>query len=78
MYYQTILPKDHVVEKTTGNNKMNKNEMGRLFYSTLDQVINEIDVRFSHQNTKLYAAVSALQPENSHFFDIKMAQPLLH
>ena len=33
----------YVVEETTGNNKMNKDEMRRLFYSTLDQVINEID-----------------------------------
>ena len=34
--------------------------MRRLFYSSLDQVINEIDVRFSHQNIKLYVAVCAL------------------
>ena len=41
---------------------MNKDEMRRLFYITLDQIIVEIDVRYSHQNTKLrvYAAVSAL------------------
>ena len=51
--------------------------MGRLFHSTLDQVINEIDKRFSHQNTKLYAAVSTLQPENSNFLNIKVVQPLL-
>ena len=37
------------------------NEM-RRFCSLFDQVINEINVRLSHQNTKLYAAVSALQP----------------
>ena len=42
--------------------------MQRLFYSTLDQAINEIDFRFSHQNTKLYAAVSAFQLENSNFW----------
>ena len=56
---------------------MNKDEMWRLFYSTLDQVINEINVRFNHQNTKLYAAVSALQSENSNFLDVKKGQPLL-
>ena len=49
--------------------------MRRLFYSTLGQVIIEIDVRFSHQNTKLYAA---LQPENSNFLDVKMVQSLLN
>ena len=54
------LLQDYVVEETTSNNGMNKNGMRRLFYSTLDQVINEIDVRFSYQNTKLYAAFSAL------------------
>ena len=51
--------------------------MRRLFYSTLDQVISEIDLLFSHQNTKLYAAVSALQLQNSNFLDVKMVQSLL-
>ena len=51
--------------------------MRRLFYSTLDQVINEIDVRFSHQNTTLYAAVSALQPGNRNFLDVKMVLSIL-
>ena len=51
--------------------------MRRLFYSTLDQVIHEIDARFSHQNTKLYAAVSALQPKNSNLLEVRMVQPLL-
>ena len=34
-------------------------------------------MRFSHQITKLYAALSVLQPENSNFSDVKMVQPLL-
>ena len=68
---------DCVVEETTKNNEMNKDEMRRLFYSTLDQVINEIDVRFSHQNTKLCIAISALLPDNSNFLEVKMVQPLL-
>ena len=42
-----------VVEETTGNNEMNKDKMRRLFYSILNQVINEIDMSFSHQNAKL-------------------------
>ena len=67
-----VLLKDNVVEETTGNNEMNKDEMRRLFCSTLDQIINEINVRFIHQNTKLNAAVSALQPENSNVLDVKM------
>ena len=56
---------------------MNKEKMLRLFYSTLDQVIIEISVRFSHQNTKLYAAVSAFHSENSNFLDVKIVQFLL-
>ena len=52
--------------------------MWRLFYSTLDQLINEIEVCFSHQNTKLHAAASALQPENSNFFDLEMVQFFLN
>ena len=34
-------------------------------------------MRFSHQNTKLYAAAFALHPENSNFLVVKMVQPLL-
>ena len=68
---------DYVLNETTGNNEMNKDEMRRLFYSTLDRVISEIDVRFSPQNTKLHAAVLALQPENSKFWDVKIVQSLL-
>ena len=71
------LLQDYVVEDTTGNNKMNKSEMRRLFHSTMDQVINVIDVHFSHQNIKLYAAISALQPKNSNFLDAKKVQPRL-
>ena len=31
---------------------------------------------FCHQTTKLYAAISALQPQNSKFLDVKIVQPL--
>ena len=33
------LLQDYVVEETIGNKEMNKDEMWRLFFSTLDQVI---------------------------------------
>ena len=51
--------------------------MRRLFHSTSNQVINKIEGHFSYQNTKLYAAVFALPPENSNFLDVKMMQSLL-
>ena len=51
--------------------------MRKLLYGILNQVINEIDMRFSDQNAKLYAAVSALQHENSNILDVKIVQPLL-
>ena len=66
----------YVVEETTGNNEMNKDKIRRIFYTTLDKVINETDVRFSHQNTELYADVSALLPEKNNFLDVKMVQSL--
>ena len=66
-----------MVEKTIGNNEIYKDKSQRLFFSILHQVINKIDVRSSHQNVKPYAAVSALQPENSNFLKVKMGQPLL-
>ena len=34
-------------------------------------------MRFSHLNTKLYAAVSTLQFEDFNFLDVKIVQPLL-
>ena len=68
---------DYVVEETTRNNKMNKDKMRRLFHSASNQVISKIDVHFSYQNTKLYGAVSALQPENINFLDVKMMPSLL-
>ena len=68
----------YVVEETTGDNEINEDEMRRLLYSTLDRVNNEINVRFSHQNAKLYVAVSAFQHENSNFLDVNMVQPLLN
>ena len=71
------LLQDYVAEETTENNEMKVDEMRRLIYSTLDQVINKIDGRFSHQSTKLYAAVSAHQLENSNFLAVKMVQTLL-
>ena len=71
------LLQNYVVKEETRNNETNKDKMLWLLYSTLDQVINEADVHFSHQNTKLYAAVSALQPENSNFLDVNMVQLLL-
>ena len=37
--HDNTLLQDYVVEEATGNNEMNKEEMQRLFYSTLDQVI---------------------------------------
>ena len=72
------LLQDFVVEETTEKNEMHKDKMRRLFYNTFDQVINEIDVRFRGQNTKLHAAVSAFQPKNSKCLDVKMVQPLLY
>ena len=43
--------RETAVEETTGNNEMHKDKMWRF--------INKIDVRFSYQNTKIFAAVSA-------------------
>ena len=70
------LLQEYVVEETTGNSEMNKDEMRRLFYSTLNQVISKIDARFSYQNTRLYAAVFALQPENINFLDVEVLSQL--
>ena len=72
--FDNTLLQYYVVGETAGNNEMNKNKMRRLFYSLLDQVINKINAHFSHQNTKLYVAVSALQSENSNCLNVQMVQ----
>ena len=40
------LLQDRVVVETKGNNQINKQETGRLFYSSLDYDFNEIKLRF--------------------------------
>ena len=54
------LLQNYVVEETTGNNEMNKDEIQRLFSRTSNQLINKMEMRFSHQNTKIYTAVFTL------------------
>ena len=46
--------------------------MGRLFYGTLNHVVNKINLRFSQRNLKLYSAISAPQHENRNSLDVKI------
>ncbi|KAI9517834.1 hypothetical protein NQZ68_001003 [Dissostichus eleginoides] len=52
-------------------------ECKRLFFSTLDSVIGEMNRRFSERNSQLVEALCALDPENPHFLDVQKVTPLL-
>ncbi|KAK0131285.1 hypothetical protein N1851_034018 [Merluccius polli] len=65
-----------VVEETTGGNTMDKVELSRLYFSVLDRVLVEMERRFSKCNSKLAAALVALDPESDTFLDVKALQPL--
>ena len=63
------LLQNYVVEETAGNNETNKYEMWRMFYSTLDHVVNEINFPFSQRNSKLCCYLCALT-ENINLLDV--------
>ena len=43
---------DYIVEQATRNNKILIHETERLFYSTLDHIVREINVRVNQRNSK--------------------------
>ncbi|CAL8242214.1 unnamed protein product [Merluccius merluccius] len=54
---------------------MDKVELRRLYFSVLDHVL--VERRFSERNSKLAAALVALDPESDTFLDVKAVQPLM-
>ncbi|KAK9967816.1 hypothetical protein ABG768_002182 [Culter alburnus] len=68
---------EYVVEETTGANIIDKVELRRLYFSALDHILGEIEVRFSERNSKFAAALAALDPENETFLDVKSIKPIM-
>ncbi|KAF3833302.1 hypothetical protein F7725_026967, partial [Dissostichus mawsoni] len=51
------------LEGTTGHRDNDKTELQRLYYSTIDSVLGEMDQRFSERNSQLAKSLAALNPE---------------
>ncbi|KAA0701554.1 hypothetical protein E1301_Tti023537 [Triplophysa tibetana] len=68
---------EYVVEETTGANIIDKVELRRLYFSALDHILGEIELRFSERNSKFAAALAALDPENETFLDVKSIKPIM-
>ncbi|KAI7812918.1 hypothetical protein IRJ41_012057 [Triplophysa rosa] len=61
---------DYLVEETTGQRDYDiETELKRLYYSTVDSVIEEMDKRFGERNTHLYHALATIDPESESFLD---------
>uniref|UniRef100_A0A671QMD9 DUF4371 domain-containing protein n=1 Tax=Sinocyclocheilus anshuiensis TaxID=1608454 RepID=A0A671QMD9_9TELE len=69
---------EYVVEETTGVNVSDKMELRRLYFSALDHILGEMEARFSERNSKLAAAIAALDPENETFLDVKSIEPIMN
>ncbi|GAA6087426.1 zinc finger MYM-type protein 1-like [Tachysurus ichikawai] len=63
----------YVVEETTGVNSNDKTELCRLYFSALDHVLGEMETRFSERNSKVAAALAALDPEIAVMFGASTA-----
>ncbi|CAM4655053.1 unnamed protein product [Leuciscus chuanchicus] len=68
---------EYVVEETTGANIIDKVELRRLYFSALDHILGEIEVRFSERNSKFAAALAGLDPENETFLDVKSIKAIM-
>ncbi|CAM4556543.1 unnamed protein product [Leuciscus chuanchicus] len=71
---------EYVLEESVGQNDTNnddKSELKRLFFSAIDAVLGEMDVRFSERNGKLISALEALDPENKSFLDVKKLKHIM-
>ncbi len=70
--------KQYVVESTGGQQDIEgKTECKWLFFSTLDNVIGELNRRFNERNSQLVEALCALDQDSPHFLDEQKAKPLL-
>ncbi len=62
---------DYLVEETTTGQREDdiETELKRMYYSTVDSVVGEMDQRFGKRNSHLYRALAALDPESDSFLD---------
>ncbi|KAJ4938373.1 hypothetical protein JOQ06_002993 [Pogonophryne albipinna] len=67
----------YVVEGTKGHRYNDKTELQRLYYSTIDSVLGEMDQRFSERNSQLAKSLAALNPESDPFLDAKAVKHIM-
>lgn len=61
---------DYLVEEMTGQRENDiETELKRLYYRAADSVVGEINQRFGEQNSHLFRALAALDPESDSFLD---------
>lgn len=69
---------EYVVEGTTGHrDDDDKTQVQRLYCSTIDSVLGEMDPRFRERNSLLASALVALNPESDTFLDVKAVKHVL-
>lgn len=54
-----------------------KTELHRLYYSTIDSLLGEMDNRFSERNSKLASALVALDPESDTLVHVKAVKHIM-
>uniref|UniRef100_A0A3B1J476 DUF4371 domain-containing protein n=1 Tax=Astyanax mexicanus TaxID=7994 RepID=A0A3B1J476_ASTMX len=68
----------YVVEGSLGQHEdNNEQECKRLYFSTIDSVLGEMDARFNERNSQLMDGLSALDPGSPNFMDVGKVKPLL-
>ncbi len=61
---------DYLLEETVGQREDDiETKLKRLYYSTVDSVVGEMDQRFGERNSHLYRALAALVLESDSFLD---------
>ncbi len=61
---------DYLLEETMGQREDDiETKLKRLYYSTVDSVVGEMDQRFGERNSHLYRALAALVLESDSFLD---------
>ncbi|XP_073730590.1 uncharacterized protein [Misgurnus anguillicaudatus] len=69
---------DYFVEETTGQRENDmETELKRLYYSTVDSVVGEMDQRFGERKSHLYRALNALDPKSDLFLDPKTVKHIM-
>ncbi len=69
---------DYLVEDMTGQREDGiETELKRLYYSTVDSVVGEMDQRFGERISHLYYALAALDPKSDSFLDPKTVKHII-